>query len=50
MSNTTRVESTESEDFIEVEALDTDVGAYGCQEATGITTDGVIIRIIHWLI
>jgi len=52
MSNTTddiRAE-IETDDFIDVDALDTDVGAYGCQEATGVTTDGVIIKIIHWLI
>jgi len=40
----------DTEDSINVDALDTDVGAYGCQEATGVTTDGIIIRIIHWLI
>jgi hypothetical protein len=40
----------DTEDFINIDALDTDVGAYGCQEATGVTTDGIIIRIIHWLV
>jgi hypothetical protein len=50
MSNTTDSHEMDTEDFINIDALDTDVGAYGCQEATGVTTDGIIIRIIHWLV
>ena len=40
----------ENEDFIDIDALETDVGAYGAQEATGVTTDGVIIAILHFLL
>ena len=50
MSNTVDSREMDNENFINVDALDTDVGAYGCQEATGVTTDGIIIRIIHWLV
>ena len=46
MSNTT--DEMDAEDFINIDALDIDVGAYGCQEATGVTTDGVIIAILHF--
>ena len=41
--------NTDNENFIDVENLDTDVAAFGTQEATGTTTDGVIIALLHWL-
>ena len=37
------------EDSIDVENLDTDVAAFGTQEATGTTPDGVLIALLHWL-
>ena len=39
-----------NEDFIDIDALENDVGAFGTQEATGVTTDGVIIDILHFLL
>jgi hypothetical protein len=38
-----------SENSLTVDDLETDVGAFGTQEATGVTTDGVVIVILHWL-
>jgi hypothetical protein len=42
--------NAESPEFLAIDDLETEVGAFGTQEATGLTTDGVIIDFIVWLL